>query len=112
MLPRYRVVRLGGCGDARAILRAVRPPLLVRGRPGPRLALVYTAPPPATFQSLPLWEPGGLEVSKGYVKDQSAELFKTGEQPNSTGEGHMQAQAGPKAMRWPKMPKFDSRPTH
>ena len=47
-------------------------------------------------------------MSKGYVKDQSAELFKTGEQPNSTGEGHMQAQAGPKAMRWPKMPKFDS----
>ena len=54
----------------------------------------------------------GFEMSKGYVKDQSAELFKIGEQPNSTGEGHMQAQTGPKAMQWPMMPKFNSQPTN
>ena len=48
----------------------------------------------------------GFETSKGYVKDQSAKLLKAGEQPHSTGEGHMQAQAGPKAMRWPMSPSL------
>ena len=50
----------------------------------------------------------GFETSKGYVKDQSAELLKAGEQPHSTGKGHMQAQVGPKAMPWPIMPRFNS----